>query len=90
MWKQRLFFSPRPTRPSASPRPAPVCWAASELPVLVISHSNYSTTTSGWCDRPGRDGGGCSWRVAAAVRRVNKICSDNAIYSAGKQKRKIK
>jgi hypothetical protein len=40
----------------------------------------YSTTKEGWCDAPGANSS-CTWRVAAAVKRVNKTCSDNNIYN---------
>jgi hypothetical protein len=33
----------------------------------------YSTTADGWCDRPGADQRACTWRVAKAVKRVNKV-----------------
>lgn len=44
----------------------------------------YSTTESGWCDRKGFNPATdkCSWRVAHAVKRINKTCSDDMIYSA--------
>lgn len=39
----------------------------------------FSTTEQGWCDGPVA-AAGCTWRVAQAVKRVNKSCSDNRIY----------
>jgi hypothetical protein len=45
----------------------------------------YSTTASGWCDAPGAVAENCTWRVAQAVKRVNKTCSDNAIYTAAEK-----
>ena len=41
----------------------------------------FSTTESGWCDAPNADQKTCTWRVAEAVKRVNKTCSDNQLYS---------
>lgn len=41
----------------------------------------YSTTKQGFCgngDNAG-DGEDCTWRVAKAVKRVNKTCSDNMV-----------
>jgi hypothetical protein len=41
----------------------------------------FSTTASGWCDAPNADQKTCTWRVAEAVKRVNKSCSDNQLFS---------
>ena len=42
----------------------------------------YSTTSAGYCgDGPDADKAGCTWRVAEVVKRVNKSCSDDAIYN---------
>jgi hypothetical protein len=40
----------------------------------------YSTTESGWCDSATAQN--CTWRVARSIKRVNKSCSDNALYNA--------
>lgn len=42
----------------------------------------YSTTDTGYCgDGSSPAPAGCTWRVAEFVKRVNKSCSDNAIYN---------
>ena len=42
----------------------------------------YSTYERGWCgDGTSPAPAGCTWRVADFVKRVNKNCSDNAIYN---------
>jgi len=42
----------------------------------------YSTTSSGYCgDDPSSNPPGCSWRVKNVIKRVNKTCSDQSIFS---------
>jgi hypothetical protein len=41
----------------------------------------YSTTTGGYCGDKSVGTGGCTWKVAEVVKRVNKTCSDNSIYN---------
>jgi len=42
----------------------------------------YSTVEKGWCgDGSSPAPAGCTWRVAEFVKRVDKKCSDNAIYN---------
>ena len=42
----------------------------------------YSTFGAGYCgDGTSPPPAGCTWRVADFVKRVNKTCSDNAIYN---------
>jgi hypothetical protein len=42
----------------------------------------YSTTASGWCDQQSSNTNNCTWRVDRSIKRVNKTCSDNVLYSA--------
>jgi hypothetical protein len=39
----------------------------------------YSTLVEGMCNKT--SGPACTWRVAEVVKRVNKTCSDNVIYT---------
>ncbi len=42
----------------------------------------YSTHDAGYCGAdPSKEPAGCTWRVNEVVKRVNKTCSDNAIYA---------
>ena len=41
----------------------------------------YSTTEQGYCADRQLGEGNCTWRVNQVVKRVNKTCSDNAIYN---------
>jgi hypothetical protein len=41
----------------------------------------YSTTDNGYCGPSGQKSPNCTWRMVEVVKRVNKTCSDNSIYS---------
>ena len=41
----------------------------------------YSTTKDGYCGDNKLGTNGCTWKVAEVVKRVNKTCSDNSIYT---------
>ena len=55
------------------------CWW---LPVVNITGGTwYSTTSGGWCDRPGADPTTCTWR-ATVDKVVNKSCADDVVHTA--------
>lgn len=63
------------------------CWKDAVVQKTCIEPKTggywYSTTSDGYCgDGRWASRDGCSWRVVEQIKRVNKTCSDNSIYSA--------